>query len=56
MEIKIDGDTMVITVKLLPKSEAPFSSSGKTRMLASTGGFHRMPDGKMVNLMVCEKP
>jgi len=39
MGATIEGDEIVIRMKLMPFKEAPVSSTGKSKMLASTGGF-----------------
>lgn len=50
---KMDGDTLIIKVDT--KQPTVPSMSGKTRVLAKTGGFRKIaggPDGLMVNLTV----
>ena len=39
MEITQNGDKLVITVILTPQDKAALSSSGKTRIAFSSGGF-----------------
>jgi hypothetical protein len=43
MDVKINGDTMVITIDVSAKAlkEAQPSSTGKTRTVATTHGFSR---------------
>ena len=48
MNIKVDGDKLVITVDISPKAmkAAKPSKSGKTRVIASTNGFQKLDSGR----------
>lgn len=52
----IEGTTLVIRVELDPsKVELVPSASGKTRIIATTGGGKKMDDGTTINLSVYRK-
>lgn len=52
----IEGTTLVIRVELDPaKVELAPSASGKTRVIATTGGGKKMDDGTTINLTVYRK-
>ena len=52
----IEGTTLVIRVELDPtKVELVPSASGKTRIIATTGGGKKLDDGTTINLSVYRK-
>ena len=52
----LEGTTLVIRVELDPtKVELVPSASGKTRIIATTGGGKKMDDGTTINLTVYRK-
>ena len=52
----IEGTTLVIRVELDPaKVELTPSASGKTRVIATTGGGKKLDDGTTINLTVYRK-
>ena len=52
----IEGTTLVIRVELDPaKVELTPSASGKTRVIATTGGGKKMDDGTTINLTIYRK-
>ncbi len=52
----IEGTTLVIRIELDPsKVELVPSASGKTRVIATTGGAKKMDDGTTINLTVYRK-
>jgi len=54
LDIKREGDRMVITIDL--EKNPPMSSTGKSRLLFSTGGFVQIDaEGTKINLMVIRK-
>jgi hypothetical protein len=56
VRMTIEGTTLVVRVELDPaKVELVPSSSGKTRIVATTGGAAKLEDGTAVNLTVYRK-
>ncbi len=54
--ITTEGTTLIIRIELDPaKVELVPSSSGKTRIVATTGGATKLEDGTAVNLTVYRK-
>jgi hypothetical protein len=51
MEIEVKGKNLVITVPLTPEKDAPFSASGKNKVLFSSGGFQQV-NGHRINVTV----
>ena len=51
MDVKVTGNKMVITADLTPAEMAPLSSTGKNRVLYSSGGF-KVAGGHRINLTV----
>ena len=51
MEVEVKGNQLVITVPLTPEKEAPYSYSGKNKVLYSSGGFTPV-NGHRINLTV----
>ena len=44
MKAEIKGTTLTLTIELTEPAMAPRSKSGKTRMLATSGGFRGLGD------------
>jgi len=42
MEVTVKGNQMVVTIPLTPEKDAPYSSSGKNKVLFSSGGFQQV--------------
>jgi len=54
MDVKREGDKIVITIDL--EKNPPLSSTGKSKLLFSTGGFIPIDlEGTKINLMVIKK-
>lgn len=51
MEAKLEGNRLTITVDLTPADKAPLSSTGKSKVLFSSGGFAQVA-GLRVSLNV----
>lgn len=45
MNIEVKDNTLIITIDISPEAcrKAPISKSGKSRLVASTGGFSKVP-------------
>ncbi len=51
MQTEVKGKNLVITVPLTPVAKAPFSASGRNKVLFSSGGFEDV-NGYRINLTV----
>lgn len=53
---KIEKGILTLTVPLTPAAKAPLSSTGKNKVVFSSGGFQDVGEGVRVNLTAITKP